>query len=394
VPVKVGVPKENMPGERRVAATPRSCEVLIKAGLQAIVENEAGVAAGFSDSEYAARGARMASRGEVFAEADILAQVRTPGANPGAGGAADLTSYRAGQIVAGLGEPLTAPSANDAMAAAGVTYFALELIPRITRAQSMDVLSSMASLAGYKAVLLAANALPKMLPMMTTAAGTISPAKVLIIGAGVAGLQAIATARRLGAVVSGYDVRVAAKEQVESLGARFVVLDLDAGKAEGAGGYARAMDEAFYRRQRELLTEVIREQDILITTAAVPGQRAPILVTEAMVAAMAPGSVVLDLAAERGGNCEVTKPGETIVHKGIQVMGPLNVPSTIPYHASQMFASNMASFLKTLVAKGEIKIDLADEIVRETMVAREGLIVHERVRAARPDPDKAKVQTV
>ncbi len=367
-----------MQGERRVALTPRACEALIKVGMSTVVERNAGAEAGYPDSEYEARGTKVATRDEVFAEAHVVTQVRTLGANPRAG-RDDLKRYRRGQVVVGMGEPLTALEENAVLADAGVTYFALELVPRITRAQSMDVLSSMACVAGYKAVLMAAEALPKMLPMMTTAAGTVSPARVLVLGAGVAGLQAIATARRLGAVVSGYDIRPDTKEQVESLGAKFVVLDIQAQGAQDKGGYAKQMDDAFYRRQRELLTAVLREQDLVITTAAVPGKRAPILVTEEMVSAMAQGSVVLDMAAERGGNCALTRAGETVVHGGVNIMGPVNIPATVPYHSSQMFAFNMAAFLKLIVSKGELAINWDDEIVRETAVARDGQIVHARL---------------
>jgi NAD(P) transhydrogenase subunit alpha len=255
----------------------------------------------------------------------------------------------------------------------------MELMPRITRAQSMDALSAMATISGYKAVLLAANHLPKMFPMLMTAAGTIAPAKVFVLGVGVAGLQAIATARRLGAVVSAYDVRPVVKEQVESVGGKFIVLDVDSKTSEDKGGYAKAMDEAFYRRQRELLTGVIREQDVLITTAAVPGRKAPILVTRDMVLAMQPGSVIVDIAAERGGNCEVTKPGETFVEEGVSVMGPLNVPSMVPFHASQMYSSNIAAFVKLLFKDGTLNINREDEIIRETLVTHEGNVVHPRV---------------
>jgi NAD(P) transhydrogenase subunit alpha len=352
----------------------------MKAGVAVAIEAGAGAEAGYPDPEYESRGVRLAGRDEVFAQAGIVAQVRTPGANPAAG-PDDYHRYRRGQVVVGTGEPLTAIDQDVALAQAGTTYFALELVPRITRAQSMDVLSSMASVAGYKAVLMAAAALPKMLPMMTTAAGTVSPAKVLVLGAGVAGLQAIATARRLGAVVSGYDIRPDTKEQVESLGAKFVVLDIQAQGAQDKGGYARQMDEAFYRRQRELLTEVLREQDVVITTAAVPGKRAPVLVTEEMVAAMAPGSVVLDLAAERGGNCALTKAGETVVRGGVSIIGPVNIPATVPYHSSQMFAFNVAAFLKLIVAKGELAINWEDEIVKGCLVARDGRVVHPQIDA-------------
>ena len=374
----VGVVRETLPGERRVALTPRAAEALGKAGLEVVLEAGAGISAGYPDKEYEVRGVRLASRAEVFASAASLAQVRLLGANPQVG-RQDLPHYRAGQVVLGLGEPLTAQRENLDLAATGISYLALELIPRITRAQSMDVLSSMASIAGYKSVLLGASQLPKLLPMMTTAAGTIAPAKVLILGAGVAGLQAIATARRLGAVVSAYDVRPAAKEQVESLGAKFVVLDVDNTGTEDQSGYAKPMDEAFYKRQRELLTEVLRVQDLVITTAAVPGRKAPILVTAEMVAAMGPGSVLVDLAAERGGNCEVTVPGETIEFQGVTVMGPVNVASMVPYHASQTFAHNVSAFLKNLTVQGNFHLNREDEIIRETLVCQGGRIVHPRL---------------
>ena len=286
---------------------------------------------------------------------------------------------RRGQVLIGFGEPLTAVREMADLARTGVSFFAMELMPRITRAQSMDALSSMATIAGYRAVLLGAQALPKIFPMLMTAAGTITAARVLILGAGVAGLQAIATARRLGAVVSAYDVRSAVREQIESLGAKFVVLDLETGSSEGQGGYAKAMDEEFYKRQRALLTEVIREQDVVITTAAVPGKKAPILVTAQMASAMAPGSVIVDIAAERGGNCELTRPGETVMHQGISILGPLNLPSTAPYHASQMYGSNVAAFLKLMVKNGELTINREDEIIRETLVTHGGELVNPRV---------------
>jgi H+-translocating NAD(P) transhydrogenase subunit alpha len=377
VAVTLGVPRETFPGERRVALTPRACEAVGKLGASTIVEESAGAQAGYPDDQYIARGAKIGTRADVFG-ADIIVQVRSLGANPDAG-RADLTLFRPGQTVIGFGEPLTTPNENADLARAGVSFLSMELMPRITRAQSMDALSSMATIAGYRAVLLAATTLPKMFPMLMTAAGTVTPAKVLILGAGVAGLQAISTARRLGAVVYGYDVRTAVKEQVESLGAKFVVLALDTGASEDKGGYAKAMGEDFYRRQRELLTEVLREQDVVITTAAVPGKKAPILVTAEMASAMLPGSVIVDIAAERGGNCELTRPGETVVHQGISILGPINLPSTIPYHASQMYASNIAAFLKLMVNKGEFKLNRDDEIIRETLVTYGNEVVHAKV---------------
>lgn len=378
MPIIVGTPRETFPGERRVAVTPRQCELLRKVQIEVVVEHSAGAEAGFADDQYVSRGARLASRAELFEQAEVIAQVRCLGANPDAG-RADLMQLRSGQALVGFGEPLTALKECSDLAGAGVSFFAMELMPRITRAQSMDALSSMATISGYRAVLLAASHLPKMFPMLMTAAGTVTPAKVFVLGAGVAGLQAIATARRLGAVVSAYDVRPVVKEQVESVGAKFVILDVDSSSAEGKGGYAKAMDEAFYRRQRELMAEVLREQDVVITTAVVPGRKAPILITAEMTAGMCSGSVIVDIAAERGGNCELTRPGEVIVHNGITVVGPLNLPSMVPYHASQMYATNVAAFLKLLVRDGALNVNLDDEIIRETLVTHGNQVVHARV---------------
>lgn len=377
----LGTPRETFPGERRVALAPRHCDALRKAGIEVLVEHNAGAASGYLDEAYTARGAQIVDRQTLFANSTLIAQVRALGANPDAG-RADLALLRPGQAVVGFGEPLTSGKEATALAETGVSFFAMELMPRITRAQSMDALSSMATISGYRSVLLAAMELPKMFPMLMTAAGTVAPAKVFVLGVGVAGLQAIATARRLGAVVSAYDVRPAVKEQVESVGGKFVVLDVDSKASEDKGGYAKAMDEAFYRRQRELLTEVIREQDVLITTAAVPGRKAPILVTRDMVLAMQPGSVIVDIAAERGGNCEVTTPGETIVLQGVSVLGPLNIPSMVPFHASQMYSSNVTSFVKLLFKDGALNINLEDEIIRETLVTYQNKVVHPRVLEA------------
>lgn len=378
MPGTLGILLETFPQERRVALIPRQCELLKKAGLEVIVEPSAGAQAGFPDELYVARGARIANRQDVFQQADIVAQVRSLGANPEAG-RADLPYLRPDQICIGFAEPLIAIRECSDLAAAGVSLIALELIPRITRAQSMDVLSSMATISGYRAVLLAATQLPKMFPLLMTAAGTITPAKVFVLGAGVAGLQAIATARRLGAVVSAYDLRPAVKEQVESVGAKFVMLNVDAQASEDKGGYAKAMDEDFYRRQRELLTEVLRDQDVVITTAAVPGRKSPILVTTEMVSAMQPGSVIVDIAAERGGNCDLTKPGETVVHDEVTILGPVNLPSAIPNHASQMFSANVAAVVKLLLNNGQISLNLEDEIIRESLVTHGGKIVHPRI---------------
>ncbi len=374
----VGTPRETFPGERRVAITPRQCEPLRKAGIELIVEHSAGARAGFTDDQYISRGARVSDRNDLFQQADVIAQVRSLGANPEAG-RADLPLFRPGQCVVGFGEPLTSPKEASDMAEAGVSLFAMELMPRTTGAQSMDALSSMATIAGYRAVLLAASYLPKMFPMLMTAAGTVTPAKVFVLGAGVAGLQAIATARRLGAVVCAYDVRPVAKEQVESVGAKFISLDVDSRGSEDKSGYAKAMDEAFYKRQRELLTEVLRDQDVVIATAAVPGRKAPVLITGDMVAAMCLGSVVVDAVADRGGNCEVTRPGETVDHKGVTVLGPLDLPAMVPFHASQMFGSNVSAFLRHLARDGVVNVNLEDQIIRETLVTHQGKVVNARV---------------
>jgi NAD(P) transhydrogenase subunit alpha len=379
--MRIGTLKETFPGERRVALVPTAIASLTKAGAEVMVEAGAGTAAGFPDQDYAAKGAALASRAEVIAAADVLLQVRTAGANASSG-LADVSALRKGQVVVGLCEPLTGGPGLPALASQGVTTFALELIPRITRAQSMDVLSSMATIAGYHAVLLAATSLPRMFPMLMTAAGTIAPARVLVVGAGVAGLQAIATARRLGAKVEAYDVRPAVKEQVQSLGAKFVELPLDTAGAEDKGGYAKAQDEAFYAKQRELLGRVVAANDVVITTAAVPGQKAPVLITADMVTAMAPGSVIVDLAAERGGNCELTRADQTVRAGEVTVIGPTNVASALPYHASQMYAKNVTTFLLSMIKKGELTIDTDDEVVRETLVTRGGEVVHPRVRQA------------
>ncbi len=377
----VGVPRETFPGERRVALVPGVLPALTKASLEVLVETGAGTGAGFPDAAYTDKGARIAaSRAELFAEAAVVLQVRSPGA-AGETGRADLAALRDGQAVIGFSEPLGEPAAARDVAERGATALSMELIPRITRAQSMDALSSMATIAGYKAVLLAASALPRMFPMMMTAAGTFKPARVFVIGAGVAGLQAIASARRLGARVEAYDVRPAVKEQVESLGAAFVELPLETGGSEDAGGYAKAQDETFLERQRETMTRVVAASDVVITTALVPGRTAPVLVTAEMVAGMAPGSVVVDLAAERGGNCALTKGDEEVVSdNGVTVLGPTNLPSTVPYHASQMYAKNISTLLLHLTRDGALVLDSDDEITAGTLVSRGGQVVHPRVR--------------
>jgi len=380
--MKAGVTCERFPGERRVALVPATIPVLKKAGVDVIVESGAGSPAGFLDAAYQEKGARIvSSRADVFNDADVVLQVRTAGA-AGAQGRDDLPLFRPQQTVVGMADPLGAPVGAQDLAARGVTAFALELIPRITRAQSMDVLSSMATIGGYKAVLMAANTLPRMFPLLTTAAGTITPAHVFIVGVGVAGLQAISTARRLGAIVEAYDVRPAVKEQVQSVGAKFVELPLETAQAEDKGGYAKAQDESFYKRQREMMARVVAANDVVITTAVVPGKKAPVLITAEMVRGMAPGSVIVDLAAERGGNCELTRPDEVVVDQGVTILGPTNLSSTVPYHASQMYAKNIATFLLNIVKDGQLRIDPADEISRDTLIADKGEVVNPRIREA------------
>jgi NAD(P) transhydrogenase subunit alpha len=381
-PLRIGVPCETAPGETRVALVPASVKVLIKAGFDVDIEYGAGVAAGFPNEDYAAVGAIITkSRDEVFSQADVITLVRAAGANP-SGSDEDCLHLKPGQIVIGQLDPLSHPEEVQKLAEKRVDAYALELLPRITRAQSMDVLSSMATIAGYKLVLIAANMLPRMFPMLMTAAGTVKPARVFVMGAGVAGLQAIATAKRLGAVVHAYDVRPVVKEQVESLGGKFVELDLETEEAEGKGGYAKEMGEEFLNRQREEMKKVIAESDVVITTAAIPGKKAPILVTEDMVSALKPGSVLIDLAAERGGNCELTRAGETVEVNGVKVVGPVNLPAMVPYHASEMYSRNVQSFLLHLQKHGLKEPDGSDEIIRETLVTIEGEIFNARVREA------------
>ena len=378
--MKIAVAKETYPGEQRVALIPASLAALKKLGGEVCVEAGAGTAAGFSDDAYRAAGAEIVTdRRQLFDAADVLVQVRTLGANSMAG-RGDLDLVHDGLVIVGTADPLGNPHAAKELADRGVTLFAMELIPRITRAQSMDVLTSMATISGYKAVLLAADRLPKIFPMMMTAAGTLTPAKVFVIGAGVAGLQAIASARRLGAVVHGYDVRPAVKEQVESLGAKFVEMPLAAGDAEGAGGYAKQMDEEFYRKQRELMAQTVAASDVCITTAAIPGRKSPVLVTADAVRGMAPGSVIIDLAAERGGNCELTRPDETVVENGVTILGPTNLPSEVPTHASQMYAKNLTNFVGLIARDGKVHLNLEDQVVRETLAAHRGEVVNPRLR--------------
>ena len=377
----IAVPKETLAGENRVALIPARIPELAKMGFEVYIESGAGDKAGYPNNTFSEKGAKIINtREEVFSKGDIILQVMGPGANPNAN--KDYKLMKEGQILIAFLEPLTAKESVMELANKKITSFSVELVPRITRAQSMDALSSMANIAGYKSVLIAADTLPKVLPMMTTAGGTITAAKILIVGVGVAGLQAIATAKRLGSIVSAYDIRPAVKEQVQSLGAKFVELNIEAKDSEDKGGYAKEMGEDFYKKQQELMSQVIAESDIVITNAAIPGKKAPILVTESMVKGMKPGSVIVDIAAERGGNCELTKAGETIVKHNVTILGPVNLASTVPYHTSQMYSKNLTNFLQNMVKKGNVEINLEDEIIRETLVTRNGEIVNSRVKEA------------
>lgn len=385
--MKAAVLKETFPGERRVALVPADAAKLIKHGIHVLIERGAGERAGFKDQAYLDRGAQVFDAGSSGVEAEIVLNVRALGANFSSGAAKHTpavpplpTITRRGQTLIALCDPLGEPQAVQSFAATGASLFALELMPRTTRAQAMDVLSSMTTLAGYRAVLLAAVELPKIFPLMMTAAGTLSAAKVLVIGVGVAGLSAIATARRLGAVVRAYDVRPACREQVESLGAKFVELAIETKQAETAGGYAQVQDEAFYTRQRELLGQVVAESDVVITTAAIPGKQSPLLVTAAAVASMQPGSVIVDLGAERGGNCALTKADERMIAQGVTILGPTNLPSEVPTHASQMFSGNVTAFLLNLIKKGELVVNHEDPIIAETLAVQGGEVVQPRLR--------------
>ncbi len=376
----VGVPKESYPGERRVAIVPAIVPILAKAGFEVVVEVGAGEQAGYPDAAYVDKGARiLPDRAAVFTAADVIVQVLCYGSND-VTGKADLPLLRRGQVLIGFLRPFGSADVIQEIAAAGVTSFSVELVPRTTRAQSMDALSSMGTICGYKAVLLAAETSIRIFPMMTTAAGTITPARVFVIGAGVAGLQAISTARRLGAVASAYDMRVASKEQVQSLGGRFVELPIEAKDAQDARGYGTAQDETFYARQRELLTRVVAESDVVITAAVIPGKKSPVLITADMVKGMAPGSVIVDLASERGGNCELTRTGETVKQYGVTIIGAINLASSVPYHSSQMYARNISTFLAYMMKDGKLQLNQQDEIIRETMVTHGGEIVNTRVR--------------
>ena len=379
--MKVAVLRETFPGERRVALVPDLIPLIAKVGWQVVVEAGAGQSAGFTDSDYLNKGAEIvADRRAVIQQSEVVLQVRSLGANP-TEGRKDLDSFRRDQVLIGMCDPLGNPAALRELADRGVIHFAMELIPRITRAQSMDVLSSMATIAGYKAVLLAANHLPKLFPMLMTAAGTIKAAKVLVIGAGVAGLQAIATSRRLGAIVQAYDVRPAVKEQIESLGAKFIELQLDTSQSEDKGGYAKQLTEDQVRQQQEQLAKVVADCDVVISTAAIPGKPSPLLVTANAVRQMRPGSVIVDLAAERGGNCELSQADQTVVEQGVLILGPTNLAAEIPYHASQMFAKNLVTFLLLLTNKEkQLEINLKDEVIRETLATKDGQVQNQRLR--------------
>lgn len=374
----VGVPRENRAGETRVALTPTALPQLTKAGFDVVIESGAGAAAGYPDEVYTDRGARIGSRDDVFA-ADVLVQVNVMDGDPAN---AEIARLRQGQVVVGAVAPFARPELVKAISATGATLFALELVPRTTRAQSMDILSSQAAVAGYKAVLIGAAELPKMFPLLTTAAGTIAPAKVFIVGAGVAGLAAIANSRRLGALVEAYDVRPAAREEVESLGARFVELPLETGQEEGSGGYAKQLSEETIKKQQELMAKTVAASDVVITTAQVQGSKAPIIITTEMVKGMAPGSVIVDLAAEQGGNCEPTVAGEVVDVDGVRVIGVVNLPGDIPVHSSQLFGKNVANFLGLMVADGKLDPGVDDDVIRESVVAMGGDVVNNRVREA------------
>ena len=374
----VGVPKETVPGERRVSLVPDHVAGLTKAGVDVCIEPGAGVAAGFPDSYYVEKGARLET--DVLAKADILLKVQPPTLE-------EIGKLREGSLLIGFLYPYSNGAGILALAGRKVTAFSMELMPRITRAQAMDALSAMSTIGGYKAALLAAGRLPKFFPLLMTAAGTMFPARVFIIGAGVAGLQAIGTAKRLGAVVEAYDTRPAVKEQVESVGGKFVEMALETKGAEEKTGYAKAQSEEFYQKQRELMARHVATADVVITTALVPGQRAPVLITEDMVRKMQPGSVIVDLAAEQGGNCELTEPGQEVVRHGVTILGPLNLPSTMPFHASQMYSRTVSNFLTFLLKEGKVALDLSDELARGPLVTHQGEVVHETVKAAlKPAP--------
>jgi NAD(P) transhydrogenase subunit alpha len=381
--VKLGVLKERITGERRVALVPESVARLTKAGNDVLVERGAGSASYHGDDTYTAAGARIvADSSAVYAEAELIAKVQRPVTD-------EVGRLREGQIIVGFLQPLTNAELVRALASRRVTAFAMEAIPRVTRAQPMDALSSQANIGGYKAVIIAADKLPKYLPMLTTAAGTIAPARCLVLGAGVAGLQAIATARRLGAIVEAFDTRPVVKEQVQSLGARFLQIELGE-SAEAAGGYAKELSEEAHRKEQELIGKHVKDADIVVTTAAIPGRRAPVLITADMVRSMKPGSVVVDLAAETGGNCELTEPGKTIETNGVTIVGETNLPSTLAFHASQLYSRNVTSLLGLLIKEGRFEPDWNDEIVKGCLITRDGEVVHPGAKALVQQPAAAR----
>jgi len=366
------VPKETAPDEQRVALVPELVPRLTKAGLEVIVQSGAGESAGFFDAAYEGKGARLEA--EVFDKADVVLKVQPPTID-------EIGRMNEDSILIGFLQPYTNATAVKALVARKITAFSMELMPRITRAQSMDALSAMSTVAGYKAVLIAASRLPRFFPLLMTAAGTITPARVFVIGAGVAGLQAIGTAKRLGAVVEAYDTRPAVKEQVESLGAKFAELGLAAKDAEDKSGYAKAQSKEFYQKQQEMMSRYVAAADVVIPTALVPGQRAPILITEEMVRGMRAGSVIVDLAAEQGGNCALTEAGREIVRHGVMIIGPMNLPSSVPFQASEMYARTVTNYLVHLLKDGKPHLDLGDELTRGPLVTHRGEVLHEVVKA-------------
>jgi proton-translocating NAD(P)+ transhydrogenase subunit alpha len=373
--MRIAVPVELQPGESRVALVPESVKKLVTSGVEVGVESGAGIRAGYIDDEYKAAGAAIMDRATLLSGTDVLACVNRPEPD-------DFNRLKAGAIIIGFLKPLDEPAALEPAIARGLSAFAVELVPRITRAQSMDALSSMATVAGYKAVIMAAERLPRMFPLLMTAAGTVPPAKVLVLGAGVAGLQAIATARRLGAVVEAYDVRAAAGQDVKSLGAKFLEVDLGGIETQDSGGYAKELSPEALKLGRDMVTKRAAASDVVITTAQVPGRKAPLMLTEEAVQGMRPGSVVVDLAASTGGNCALTRPGEDVNHNGVIIMGPLNVPATVAGHASQLYSRNVITFLGLIIDKGNLKVDMADEILKGSCVTYQGGSVHPKVAAA------------
>jgi proton-translocating NAD(P)+ transhydrogenase subunit alpha len=373
--MRIAVPVELQPGESRVALVPESVKKLVTSGVEVGVESGAGIKAGYIDDEYKAAGAAIMDRATLLSGTDVLVCVNRPEPD-------DFNRLKAGAIIIGFLKPLDEPAALEPAIARGLSAFAVELVPRITRAQSMDALSSMATVAGYKAVIMAAERLPRMFPLLMTAAGTVPPAKVLVLGAGVAGLQAIATARRLGAVVEAYDVRAAAGQDVKSLGAKFLEVDLGGIETQDAGGYAKELSPEALKLGRDMVTKRAAASDVVITTAQVPGRKAPLMLTEEAVQGMRPGSVVVDLAASTGGNCALTRPGEEVNHNGVIILGPLNVPATVAGHASQLYSRNVTTFLGLIIDKGNLKVDMADEILKGSCVTYQGGSVHPKVAAA------------